>query len=371
MNKHAAVVGAQFGDEGKARVINWLAKDYDVIVRYSGSSNAGHTLYYKGNKIVRHLIPSADFSISNQLAFLGSDMVINPEELLEEIKSNSNLFPNIGKQIIVDPDSFIITENHLKEDRENVKSVGSTGKGVSPAYRDKIYRKGIKFSTLIKDNAPIVKALSDIGVTFKYSYQLYDFFKQSKILFEGAQSILLDKDFGTYPYVTSGNCGINGIINSGFADFIPSNVYGVSKCYSTRVGSGPFPTEISGEEAEKLRKLGNEYGATTGRPRRVGWLDLPALEYACIKGGINKLVFTKFDILDGLDTVPICISYKNSINCGDDFLQASPNYLDLEGWDDAKKTSQLMVFIATIEKKLKREITHISCGAEEDSIFRL
>lgn len=369
-----AVFGAVFGDEGKARIVNWLAKDFKYVARFSGSSNAGHTLYYNGTKIVRHLLPSADFSVENNCAFLGAGMVINPEELLSEIQENMKIFPNLATKVIVDPDVFIITKRHLEEDKENIKTIGSTGKGVSPAYRDKINRKGTRISDLIKDNDNVILALKQLGVQFKYSLELYEDFEKSNILFEGAQSILLDYNFGMYPYVTSGECGLNGIINAGFAKFLPKTVYGIAKCYSTRVGEGPFPTEIFGEEAEKLRQKGGEFGATTGRPRRVGWLDLPSLDYSCKKGGITDLVITKFDILNGMESIPICTSYEKDPICPSDFFDAQPEYINMPGWHDVvtyNKLHQISDFVDLIENQIKLPVKYISCGVNEDDIIEL
>lgn len=372
MNNNVAIVGDFFGDEAKAAITNYLCKDnFRYVVRFSGSSNAGHTLYHKGQKIVRHLIPSADFSIKDQFAFLGSDMVINPEELLKEIKDNMNVFPNMAKQIIVDPDAFLITKEHLEEDRENVKTIGSTGKGVTPAYRSKVSRKGIQISSLLANNSEITNALIELGVQFKYSYELYDDFKKSKILFEGAQSILLDQNFGTYPYVTSGSCGLNGVINSGFVSFMPSEVIGVGKCYSTRVGNGPYVTEIVDERGEIIRQKGKEFGATTGRSRRCGWLDLPALKYACVKGGITKLAITKLDILEGMDEIPVCTSYDKELRCGSDFNIVNPIYSNIKGWTDCKDIAQIMPFINMVESYTDTEVKYISCGVGENDIINL
>ena len=208
-----------------------------------------------------------------------------------------------------------------------------------------------------------------MGVQFKYSFELYDDFAKSKLLFEGAQSIMLDCNFGTYPYVTSGGCGINGIINSGFSQFLPSKIYGITKCYCTRVGEGPFPTEIFGEEAENLRKLGNEYGSTTGRPRRIGWLDLPALNYACKKGGITNLIVTKFDILNGMKTVSVCHKYDKTPVCGADFFAARPEYIKMDGWKDAKDISQLKNFLLFIEDHVELPISYVSCGTGDKDIY--
>lgn len=370
LNRNAAVIGSFFGDEAKARVIHWMAKDYKYIVRFSGSSNAGHTLYHKGQKIVRHLLPSADFSLKEQVAVLAAGMVINPNELLQEVKDTEAMFPGAAARIIVDPDAFVISPDHLTEDKANVIAFGSTGKGVSVAYRDKIYRKGTKIRDLIKDNNEVIAELKKLGVQFKYNLELYNEFSTAPIMFEGAQSVLLDINFGTYPFVTSGECTPAGIFNSGFSYAMPGKVFGIAKAYSTRVGDGPFPTELDGVAAEELRKLGNEYGATTGRPRRVGWLDLPALNYAIKKSGINSLIITKLDVLNGMKKIPLCHKYATPPVCAGDFFEAKPEYIDVPGWMDAKKVCDVQEFLDKVEQLTGVEVTYISCGtAEEDILY--
>ncbi len=369
VNRNAAVIGSFFGDEAKARVIHWMAKDFKYIVRFSGSSNAGHTLYHKGQKIVRHLLPSADFSLPEQYAVLASGMVINPNELLQEVEETEAMFPGSAKRIIVDPDAFVILPDYLEQDKANVAAFGSTGKGVSVAYREKIYRKGTKIKDLFGKSAVIVK-LQKLGVQFKYNLEMYNEFSTAPIMFEGAQSVLLDINFGTYPFVTSGECTPGGIFNSGFGYAMPGRVYGIAKAYSTRVGDGPFPTELAGTEAENLRKLGNEYGATTGRPRRVGWLDIPALNYAIKKSGINSLIITKLDVLNGMKEIPICHKYETDPVCAGDFFNAKPEFMNVPGWMNAKKLSDVQPFLDTIEKLTGVEVTYISCGtAEEDILY--
>jgi len=370
-NKNIAVLGIFFGDEAKGRCAYEFSKNFDYIVRTSGANNCGHTIYHNGVKIVRNFIPSANFAEVRNKAFLGSGMVIEPEALLKEIIITESQFPGAAKRIIVDPDCFVISKEHLEEDKQNVKTIGSTGKGVSPAYRDKIYRKGTRLINLLKDNHEAIVALKNIGVQFKHSLEMYDVFMQSDILFEGAQSILLDINHGTYPFVTSGDCSTSSILNSGFAFAMPQKIYGVAKCYSTRVGDGPFPTEIFGDQAENLRKAGSEYGATTGRPRRVGWLDLAALKYASIKGGVTDLIVTKFDILNGWDTVPVCVGYSKEPVCPDDFKSVNTKIIKVVGWENAKKTEQLETFISVIEDVVKVPVGYISCGTAPEDLINI
>lgn len=370
MNKNIAILGSQHGDCGKAKIAHTFAPDFDYIIRFAGSSNAGHTLYHNGIKIVRHLIPSADFS-SNNKAFLGAGMVINLEELLNEVQDTEKMFPGSASKIIVDPDAFVIFPHHVKEDMEKNKHIGSTNKGVSPCYRDKINRCGTKISKLINDNADIILAIKKLGVQFKHSMELRSEFEKSKLLFEGSQSILLDLSFGSYPYITSGECGLGGIYNAGFASFMPSKVCGIMKAYNTKVGEGCFPTEIFGEEADKLVKLGQEFGSTTGRKRRIGWGDLPALKYSIIKGGINSLIITKLDILNGYDKVPVCIKYDKVPICGDDFFTAKPHYINVKGWKDCRDFNQTKEFIHTIADYTGIKIEYISIGINKEDIIKL
>lgn len=365
-DKNVAVLGAQFGDEAKARAANWLAKDFRFLARFSGSSNAGHTIYFEGKKIVRRLLPAADFSIKDQFAFLAAGMVINPYELITEIKENQEVFPELAKRVIIDPNAFVITDKHIQEDVENVKKIGSTGKGVSPAYRDKIYRCGTKIADLIRDNHETIITLKEMGVQFKYVMEMYDELSKSPILFEGAQSVLLDYNFGTYPYVTSGECTVGGIFNAGFAFAMPKTVYGVLKAYTTRVGHGPFPTEIIGSEADKLRAMGQEYGAVTGRPRKLGWLDLPALDYACKVGGITDLIITKFDILNNYGPIKVATSYDKPVICASDFNDAKPNYTEIPGWTDAKDIKQLIPFLKMVEEYTGKSVSYVSYGVNKE-----
>lgn len=368
-----AVFGAQFGDEGKARVIHHLAKDYDVVVRFSAGGNAGHTIYHKGTKIVRHLLPSADFSIPNQKAFLGSGMVINLDNLLKEVKETEALFPGAPKRIIVDPDAFTVSSKHLEEDKQNVKDFGSTSQGITPAYIDKIGRRGTKIKDLIKDNSPIISALTDLGVQFRYSYEMYDELVKSKIIFEGSQSVMLEYAHGDYPYCTSGQCSLGGIYDAGFAFAPPQKVIGVLKPYSTKVdgGVGKFLTEMPAKEAGIIQEIGFEKGATTGRLRRIGYLDLMALKYSIIKGGITSLFITKMDILNGEKSVNVCQGYNEPAFSGSDFNNREPKYQQLPGWKDAKNPLQIKPFVNFIENFTKTPVEYISAGVNPEDVIKL
>jgi adenylosuccinate synthase len=371
MNKfNVSVCGLNYGDEAKARVTHWLSKDFSMIARVSGSENAGHTLYHNGVKIVRNYLPSADFSDHNMLAFLGQGMVINPKNLLNEIRKNMDLFPNLPNQLIVDPNAFLITENHIEEDKQNVEKIGSTGKGVGPAYVSKISRNGTKLYQLINDNDETINALKYLGVQFKYAYEMFDQFDKHKILFELSQSLLLDVNFSMHPWCTSGECGINAIINSGFAKFMPKENYGIMKFgYNTRVGNGPMVSELEDGEAEIIRILGNERGAVTNRPRRIGWVDLVATKYACDIGGITHIVLTKADILEGRNKIKVCVGYENGFKSVNDFITAKPIYQEIDGWNNSKDLSQLKPFINLVEKYTGLPVKFVSNGVNPEDMI--
>jgi adenylosuccinate synthase len=370
---NTAVFGIQHGDEGKSRVVNYLAKSADIVVRFSGGGNAGHTFYHNGTKIIRHLIPSADFSILTQRAFLGSGMAINLENLLVEVKETEGLFPGSAKRIIVDPDAFVVLQKHIDQDKSENQKFGSTGQGITPCYTDRIARKGVKISQFLEDNSDITNELKKMGVKFRYSYEMHEEFLKSEILFEGSQSVMLEHCFGEYPMVTSGQCSLGGIYDAGFASAAPKKVIGVFKPYSTKVdgGAGKFLTEMPQEQAAIIQELGGEVGATTKRVRRVGYLDLVALKYAIVKGGINSLAITKMDILNKEKSIKVCMSYDKSPKTGSDFANSHPTYMDLPGWKDAKDRLQTSSFLNYVEKYAGVNIDYASSGtAPEDMIRR-
>jgi adenylosuccinate synthase len=371
-----AVLGAQWGDEAKARTTHWFShnnQNRHYVLRFSGGANAGHTLYHNSKKIVRHLLPSADFSNPQCHAFLGSGMVINLDQLLQEVRETREMFPGITSRITIDPDAFVVLPKHLEEDKENVAKFGSTGRGISPCYRDRTNRCGVKISDLIKDNAEIIEALQNEGVRFAYVAKEAEMFDRSDLIFEGAQSVMLDANFGTYPYVSSGECALGGIFNAGFARYMPQTVYGVIKPYITAVGNMPFPTEQKNEWGNKVREKGHEFGATTGRPRRIGAIDFPALRYSISKGGITNLILTKLDILNGMENIPVCLNYEHGDPMsGQDFFTAKPIITEVKGWKrlDAKDYSDetFWSFISMIERETKTTVSHLSWGTGEDEM---
>jgi len=373
MQNNIAVFGSQKGDEGKARIVNYFAKDFDYIIRFSGSGNAGHTIHHNDKKIIRHLIPSADFSNPKNKAFLGAGMVIYLEDLLQEVKETEEMFPGSAARIIVDPDAFVVFDKHIEEDKAKNGYIGSTNKGVTPAYKDKIGRTGTKIRTLIKDNAEIIKAFNDLGVQFKHVLELKEVMSRSRLLFEGSQSIQLDLNFGNYPFVTSGDCGLGGIYNAGFAFAPPTKVYGIAKPYVTKAGGGigKFISELPEEEAKIIRERGEEVGATTGRPRRIGALDLPALKYSVIKGGITDLIFTKLDILNGMEKIKVCYDYNKSVVSGLDFEDAAPYYIELPGWKDASNIEEIMPFLEHVRNYIDVPISYVSIGVRNTDIISI
>lgn len=371
-----AVLGAMWGDEGKGHITHRLSRDYDWVIRFNGGANAGHTIYRDGVKFVHNLLPSVDFRHATTKAYLGSGMVIDLEKLRDEVVEADRTYPGVGKRIFVDKDAFIVEQKHKDEDKAANAHIGSTNRGIGPAYKEKINRSGKRIGDLFtKDNPDLMSGYSEVlidlinkGVTFTYVLALENTFCRSNLLFEGAQGVLLDINHGIYPYVSCSDSTVGGIYSSGFAFVKLDRVYGVAKAYTTKVGEGPFPTELHGKEADDLRKLGNEFGATTGRPRRVGWLDLPALKYACQKGGITNLIITKFDILNGLPKVPVCVTYKKPPVSSADFFDAVTYTTEMMGWDNAKDYKQLKGFILLIETITKCRVDFVSCGIDESDI---
>ena len=358
-----AILGALFGDEGKGAFTHFKSRDFDWIVRYGGGANAGHTLYRDGVKFVHNLLPSIDFRYNRPKAYLGAGMVIDLDQLHYEVSTNSKIYKTIPEKIYVDKNAFVVLPEHKEEDKNMNGHIGTTNRGIGPAYSQKIARKGKRVKDMT-DNMSY-KQLVDMGVNFVTSLELYDSFKDSKCLFEGAQGVLLDINFGTYPFVSSSDTTISGIGSSGFNFLNVEKVYGITKAYMTRVGNGPFPTEIFGDEAEDLRNKGAEFGATTGRPRRVGWLDLPAIRYSAKVGGISKLVITKFDILYGMDKVPVATSYKNGEPISPDaFFKAEPEY----SYHKLNDYNDVLQFIKFVERETDLEVSYITDGVSESNI---
>jgi adenylosuccinate synthase len=371
MNSNVAVLGGALGDEAKGRIAHTFSPQFDWVIRHGGGGNAGHTIYIDGTKYVFNQVPSIDFRAPHIRGFLGSGMVINLETLRDELAQLEQSFPNAASKITVDPDAFVVLPKHIQEDKDTNGHLGSTNKGIGPAYTDKMARRGVKVQAFLNDNSEITNELKRMGVQFEYALSLYDQLIRSKVLFEGAQGILLDLNAGCYPYVSCGDSTLAGIYSSGFGFIAPQTVYGVVKAYTTKVGTGPFPTEYFGQEAETIRERGKEYGSVSGRPRRIGALDLPALLYAKKRGGLTDLILTKLDILNGEKEVKICHRYQKEPVSGADFFVAKPEYTILPGWQDARNLDEIWEFISMVQAFTDMPVKYISCGVEKDDLIEV
>jgi len=406
--KRVAVVGAQWGDEGKGKVVNYFAKDFEWIVRFAGGANAGHTIYVHDKKYVNHLLPCILPDGAGR-GFLGAGMVVDLEQLVAELEVLAKDFPGVGTKFAVDPEVFLVLPWHKQQDQlleaMRTEPIGTTGRGIGPAYTDKASREGIKLCHLFDEkmlmerleNSWVIKQnlyrgqlsmppaelagilmrqrdrLLELGVQVTGAVDMAHIFRSTSVLFEGAQGVLLDLDFGTYPFVTSGSCMAHGVSSVGFSTFELDDVAGVLKAYTTRVGEGPFPSEDDTDVARGIRERGKEYGATTGRPRRVGWLDLPALRYAAIRSGLTSLVITKADVLNGLKTVRVCTGYRidgvvrDVPSTSHDFFVAEPVYEELPGWRTTDDVNFLK-YMTFIEEQVSVPITYISYGPHTDEM---
>jgi adenylosuccinate synthase len=342
-----AIIGMQWGDEGKGKITDLLTSSFDIVARFQGGHNAGHTVYIDGKKTVLHLIPSGILH-PDTLCLIGNGVVIAPRAFIKEITELKELGIKIEDNLAVSRNAHLIFPYHTllessTEEKRGDSKIGTTCRGIGPAYEDKAGRSGIRTGDLlnlsvleakIKDNVeekniflshygkPLLdykKVLTEYAeyaeIMGKYLEDISFILERkirdgSSVLFEGAQGTLLDVDHGTYPYVTSSNSTAGGIcVGLGIAPNKVDSIMGIVKAYTTRVGAGPFPTELSDKWGEYLRKQGNEYGATTGRPRRCGWFDAVAVSYACRLNGAEKIVLTKADVLDGLEDIKICTGY--------------------------------------------------------------
>ncbi len=415
---NTVLVGLQWGDEGKGKIIDYLCRDVDIIVRFQGGNNAGHTVITNQKKFVFHLIPSGILH-QDKICVIGQGVAVDPEVLLDEIKNLKKVGISVtGRNLKISNFCHIIMPYHriidsLRE-RRRIQKIGTTKRGIGPCYRDRVSRCGIRmgdfinqkmFSLKLKDNLreknPIFKnAYGQKEFDFTTVYNKYkklankikpfvcditDYFyqKQSKkFLFEGAQGTFLDIDAGTYPFVTSSSVvASNALLGSGLSYLHVNKRIGVAKAYTTRVGEGPFPTELRGKTLEYLREEGGEFGATTGRPRRCGWLDLALLKRAVKINNINSLIITKLDVLSNLKKIKVCVSYKKNGKTLKRFpysIEAvKPRYKEFEGWD--KDISKIKIFsklpkaaknyLNFIEKYLGVKISFISVGKDREEIL--
>ncbi|MGB0932115.1 MAG: adenylosuccinate synthase [Chitinophagales bacterium] len=414
------LLGLQWGDEGKGKIVDYLANNYDLIARFQGGANAGHTLYVDGKKIVLHNIPSGVFH-ERPLNMIGNGMVIDPIAFKKEVEQITAFGTDIRQKLVLAKKAHLTIPTHkvldaASEAAKGKAKIGSTLRGISPTYMDKIGRNGLRigditlpdfedrYQKLKAKHEELLKKLYDFdydlgemeaewreGVEVMRSFQLVEgeyfvnqLLKEGKtILAEGAQGSMLDIDFGTYPYVTSSNTITAGVCNGlGLAPQHIRDVIGITKAYCTRVGAGPFPSELENEKGEEIRRVGGEFGATTGRPRRCGWIDLPALQYAIMLNGVTKVVMTKVDILSEFENIEVCESYKvdgvlqNHLPFDLTKCEIEPVYRAFEGWQSSldnldsfeQLPPKLQTYIQYIEEQLDAPVDILSTGPERNQL---
>ena len=422
MSKADVLLGLQWGDEGKGKIVDVLTPGYDIIARFQGGPNAGHTLEFNGIKHVLHTIPSGIFH-PTAINIVGNGVVIDPVIFKKEIDALLGLGVDVKKKLIISKRAHLILPTHrlldaASEASKGKNKIGSTLKGIGPTYMDKTGRNGLrigdietnefreKYDTLVEKHRQLLSFHN-----FEYNlqelepawFEAIEFIKQlefvetehylnnamkagKKVLAEGAQGSLLDIDFGSYPFVTSSNTICAGACNGlGIPPNKIGNVIGIFKAYCTRVGSGPFPTELDNETGEKMRQVGREFGATTGRPRRTGWLDIPALKYAVMINGVTELMMMKADILSEFEEIEICTHYEYN---GEliDYLpyNIDPKYLKpvtttVKGWhvdltaidSKDKLPAALMDYVKYIEKAVETPISIVSVGPDRKQTIRM
>lgn len=415
------LLGLQWGDEGKGKVVDVLTPRYDVVARFQGGPNAGHTLEFEGKKYVLRSIPSGIFQ-NNNVNIIGGGVVLDPVLFAEEARALEQSGVDLKKILCISKKAHLILPTHRKLDAANEKAkgaakIGTTGKGIGPTYTDKISRNGLRVGDLLHDfdakyaaaKARHISMLESLGgdtdvaelekqwfeaVEYLKEYPIIDseyeinnYLKQGKsVLCEGAQGTMLDIDFGSYPFVTSSNTVTAGACTGlGVAPSRIGDVFGIFKAYCTRVGSGPFPTELFDETGKKIRDLGHEYGAVTGRERRCGWIDLVALKYAIMINGVTKLIMMKSDVLDGFPVVKACTAYKINGEVTDRFpfdvngIEIEPVYTELPGWQadmtgmksEDEFPQEFKNYISFLEKELEVPICIVSVGPDRKQTIEL
>jgi adenylosuccinate synthase len=414
------ILGLQWGDEGKGKIVDFFAPGYDVIARFQGGPNAGHTLYVKGEKVVLHQIPSGIFH-EGIVNLIGNGVVLDPVTLKKECDKVKAFGVDVKKNLFIAERTNIIVPTHRALDKaaelaKGDDKIGSTLKGIGPAYMDKTGRNALRVGDLLSPDFPnLYKKLRDkhqqlldnYGFTEDISEWENEFFdaieflkslnivngeyfinkkiaEGKKVLAEGAQGSMLDVDFGTFPFVTSSNTISAGVSTGlGVAPNKIGEVIGITKAYCTRVGSGPFPTELFDATGEELRKIGNEFGATTGRPRRCGWIDLVALRFACMVNGITQIVMTKADVLDSFKQLEVCTAYEVNGQQTDEVpyqmnkLPLKPVYQAFSGWgkpiSECRNWSDLPeemnTYLDFINTYLSVKVTYVSNGPGRDQII--
>ena len=410
------VLGLQWGDEGKGKIVDVLASEYPVVARFQGGPNAGHSIHFEGKKFVLHSVPSGVFR-DGSINFIGSGVVLDPVIFREECLAIEAMGVPVKERVVIADRAHLILPTHriidaASEAAKGKGKIGSTLKGIGPTYMDKTGRNGLRVGDILTpdfkerflklknkhiaylkqydfeyDASENEQAWLDAVEYMKQfeivdgAYRINDYLLDGKsILAEGAQGTLLDVDFGSYPFVTSSSTSCAGACTGlGVSPHSIGKVYGVFKAYCTRVGSGPFPTELFDETGEQLRQKGFEFGATTGRPRRTGWLDLPALKYAVMIDGVDELIMMKADVLDGFDTIKVAVSYEVDGKRTDEipydvYAEVKPVYKEFRGWkcDLTKVKSEdgmpqeFREYIKFIEDYLKVPVRIISLGPDRD-----
>jgi adenylosuccinate synthase len=418
---NVAIIGAQWGDEGKGKIVDLFTCDADIVVRFQGGNNAGHTLVVDGKKTVLHLIPSGALH-TNKLCVIGNGVVVDPEVLLQEIaelKQNGCLLDDSFLRISEQAHLIMPYHKAIDQARERLRGegmIGTTGRGIGPAYEDKVARVGIRFVDLLEEetfqeklrrnieekNFYLKAILKEKALDLNKIHDNYAAYRDrlksyvadtgllldretragKRVLFEGAQGTLLDVDHGTYPFVTSSTTVAAGASSgTGIGPRHIHHVIGISKSYTTRVGSGPFPTELHGPEGEKLREGGGEFGATTGRSRRCGWFDAVGVRHAVRMSGITGVALTKLDVLTGFKKIPLCTAYRydgkvlHEFPASSKIMQsAQPVYEEMEGWntplDDVRKFSDLPAqarkYVRRLEEIIETEIILVSVGPDRE-----
>jgi adenylosuccinate synthase len=416
-----AVLGAQWGDEGKGKIVDMLTPGFSIVARYQGGHNAGHTVYAKGRKFVLRLLPSGILH-EGITCVIGNGLVVDPQALFAEIDELAAAGISIGDRLVISDKAHLILPYHreldlLSEARRGERKIGTTSRGIGPAYEDKIARRGVRVGDLANPASLADAVQHNVDArnrliaesTMDWRQVLDDlarawarmgpwvtdvslFLARARaagrsIMFEGAQGTLLDIDHGTYPYVTSSNATIGGVCTGlGVGPRAIDRVLGVAKAYTTRVGEGPLPTELSGEIGNRLRETGQEFGAVTGRPRRCGWYDAVAVRYACRVNGLDALALTKLDVLDGLPELKVCTSYRchgtSLTEMPGDLSQLAacgPVYETLPGWsapvagvrrfDDLPREARS--YVARLEEVTGVPAAIVSTGSSrEDTILR-
>ncbi|MBU1913279.1 MAG: adenylosuccinate synthase [Candidatus Omnitrophica bacterium] len=404
------VVGAQWGDEGKGKIIDILSRDADIIIRYQGGNNAGHTVVIGDKEFILHLIPSGILR-KGKLCIIGNGVVIDPEALLSEIDILKKKGIEIDGNLMISESAHVILPYHKVIDKRRGAKIGTTGRGIGPCYIDKMARCGIRMIDLVNPESLKKKIYANLEGSEEFNAeQIYNEYleygekikkylanvsqvlnkaiaKKKDILFEGAQGALLDIDHGTYPYVTSSSATAGGACTgTGVGPTKMDKVIGVVKAYTTRVGEGPFPTEFGKDLMEKIRTKGKEFGATTGRPRRCGWFDAVIVRHAVAVNGLDEIVITKLDVLDEMDKIKICTGYRYKGRLYKDFPadiemleNCEPVYETCNGWmkDTTSVTKykdlpeNTKKYLSRLSKLLNAKISMVSVGSKREQAFKL